>query len=97
MNIFPNFQIKVKITTQVSRIAPFRQRLATGSILGMQISIDPGSCAGHGRCYALAPDLFDADDEGRGVVTHPDVPPELTPTARSAVTNCPEGAVKITT
>src|SRR6266851_1411036 len=97
MTIFATLQMKVKIATPVGRIVPFRQRLAAGSIVGMQISIDPGSCAGHGRCYALVPDLFDADDEGHGVVTHPDVPPELAASAQGAVANCPEGAVKITT
>ena len=57
--------------------------------------IDPDLCTGHGRCYAVAPDLVDADDEGRGVVTREVVPPELEAQARKAVTNCPERAVKL--
>jgi ferredoxin len=43
----------------------------------------------------VAPDLVDADDEGRGVVTREDVPPELEAQARKAVSNCPERAVKL--
>jgi ferredoxin len=61
----------------------------------MRISIDAESCTGHGRCYALAPDLFEPDDEGHGTVTRADVPPELEAQARKAVTNCPEQAVRI--
>jgi ferredoxin len=62
-------------------------------MLGMQISIDVTACAGHGRCYALAPTLIDVDDEGRGVAEGVAVPPELEADARQAVANCPEGAV----
>ena len=28
----------------------------------MRISFDQEKCQGHGRCYALAPELFDADE-----------------------------------
>ena len=34
----------------------------------MKIQFDREKCQGHGRCYALAPDLFDCDDEGYAVV-----------------------------
>ena len=34
----------------------------------MHIAYDREKCQGHGRCYALAPELFDADDEGYSVV-----------------------------
>jgi ferredoxin len=65
------------------------------SMRSMQISIDGKACVGHGRCYDLAPDLIDDDDEGRGVAHEVAVPPELEASAREAVTNCPEGAVSI--
>ena len=32
----------------------------------MKIHLDNEVCSGHGRCYTLAPDVFDADDEGYG-------------------------------
>jgi ferredoxin len=41
----------------------------------------------------LAPDLFDTDDSGYGVVTKLDVPPELLEQAESARQNCPERAI----
>jgi ferredoxin len=59
----------------------------------MRISIDQSRCTGHGRCYVLAPDLFEADDSGYGVVTSEVVPGELRPQAESAHQNCPEHAV----
>jgi len=34
----------------------------------MRLSVDPGSCVGHGRCYDVAPGLFEDDDEGYSVV-----------------------------
>ena len=33
----------------------------------IRVSIDETACSGHGRCYAISPDLFDIDDDGRGV------------------------------
>ena len=30
----------------------------------MNIVLDSEACVGHGRCYALAPEVYDADDEG---------------------------------
>ena len=59
----------------------------------MKLRIDESKCTGHGRCYALAPELFDADDSGYGVVGHPDVPEELRSAAETAQQNCPEHAV----
>jgi ferredoxin len=61
----------------------------------MFVRIDPDRCTGHGRCYSVAPELFDCDDEGRGVVTHPDVAPDLERLAQRAVDSCPERAVSL--
>src|SRR5579885_2746606 len=30
----------------------------------MKVVIDGERCSGHGRCYSLAPEVFEADDEG---------------------------------
>ncbi len=59
----------------------------------MKIRIDPDLCTGHGRCYALAPALFAADDDGNGVVIDEQVPPDRETDARRAVSSCPERAV----
>ena len=62
----------------------------------MKIQFDREKCQGHGRCYALAPDLFDCDDEGYAVVRELG---ELNATqeraARLAADNCPEFAITV--
>lgn len=61
----------------------------------MKIAIDAAICTGHGRCYVVAPELFEPDDEGRGVVRRSDVPPELDQRACTAAASCPERAVEL--
>jgi ferredoxin len=61
----------------------------------VKIRFDVDACTGHGRCYALAPDVFDADDIGHCVIKLDDVPPKLQADARVAVANCPEVALSI--
>lgn len=61
----------------------------------MKIRIDSEACTGHGRCYAVAPELFEADDSGYGQVIEEDVAPEREADARRAVASCPERAISI--
>jgi ferredoxin len=61
----------------------------------MRIRLDPEACQGHGRCYSLAPDLFDADDYGHCVLLVESVPAERAADATSAVENCPEQALAL--
>lgn len=61
----------------------------------MHISVDHDVCTGHGRCYVVAGELIESDDEGRGVVRWSEVPSALEPQARKAVANCPERAVAL--
>jgi ferredoxin len=62
----------------------------------MRIVFDREKCQGHGRCYALAPDLFDADDEGYAVALETgDLTPEQLESAQLAADNCPEYAISI--
>jgi ferredoxin len=61
----------------------------------MKISIDADRCTGHGRCYSLAPDLFDSDDYGHGIVLQAMVSTELEERARAVVLNCPERAIEL--
>lgn len=61
----------------------------------MRIRLDPDACQGHGRCYSLAPDLFDADELGHCVLLVDEVPPELLDEARNGVDNCPEQALRL--
>ena len=61
----------------------------------MKVLLDDAACVGHGRCYALAPDLFGEDERGHCVLKHEVVPPELADQARLGEQNCPEGAIAI--
>ena len=63
----------------------------------MRVHLDSGRCQGHNRCRALAPELFDVDDDGQAVLNvDGEVPDELNANARLAASNCPEFAITIT-
>jgi ferredoxin len=62
----------------------------------MKVVADIEKCQGHGRCYDLAPNVFDADDEGRVALMVPgDVATALEREARIAIDNCPEHALTL--
>jgi ferredoxin len=61
----------------------------------MRLTLDSAACMGHGRCYSMAPELFDADDEGRSVLLSPEVPPGQEKQARDAEEGCPENAIAL--
>ena len=61
----------------------------------MRIQVDGERCTGHGRCYTLVPELFDADDEGHSKVLVDEVPVGLEDRARTAAQNCPEQAISL--
>ncbi len=61
----------------------------------MRIVFDRERCTGHGRCYSLAPELFDEDDEGYCVVTQAEPSSAQEGQARGAVANCPEQALRL--
>ena len=59
----------------------------------MRVEIDHDKCTGHGRCYALAPEVFGCDDDGFGLVALAEVPARLEEKARIGERNCPERAI----
>lgn len=61
----------------------------------MRITIDEDRCTGHGRCYALAPDLFEPDINGHGTAVVDEISADLLEAARKAALNCPERAVEV--
>lgn len=64
----------------------------------MKITVDDAICVGHGRCYALAPDVFGPDDFGHCAVLVDEVEAgsALAEQARAGVENCPERAITLT-
>ncbi len=62
----------------------------------MRVSVDPVACVGHGRCYDVAPALFEDDEEGYSVVRGDGaVPPGQAEAARLAARLCPERAIML--
>lgn len=59
------------------------------------VEVDADRCVGHGRCYTLAPKVFDADDVGHAVVLAREVSGDLEAQGADAARNCPEGAITL--
>lgn len=62
---------------------------------GVRIEVDPELCSGHGRCYSLAPEVYEPDEAGYCATLALDVPPGLEDQARRGALNCPERAITI--
>jgi ferredoxin len=60
-----------------------------------RVSVDPELCTGHGRCYSLAPGVFDADALGHCAVLVEDVSGALEAQAETGEQNCPEQAITL--
>ena len=60
-----------------------------------RVAVDADRCVGHGRCYTLAPNVFDADEVGHSIVLIEDVSGEHQTQAVDAERNCPEGAITL--
>jgi ferredoxin len=62
----------------------------------MKIHVDPASCQGHNRCVALAPGLFDIDDDGfASAAGDGTVSAAQADLAELAIDNCPEQAIQL--
>jgi ferredoxin len=62
----------------------------------VRIIYNRDACQGHNRCYMLAPELFDVDDEGYAILlVTGEVPEELRDKAQLTVDNCPEYAIAV--
>lgn len=62
---------------------------------GQFFAIDREACNGHGRCYALAPESFVADDSGYGVPTGRDERDRSPEDVARIVGCCPEEAISV--
>jgi ferredoxin len=61
----------------------------------MRVRIDRSLCSGHGRCFSLAPEVFDYDEDGFSVLKLETITPDLEPAARRGATGCPERAIAV--
>jgi ferredoxin len=62
----------------------------------MKIILDQDKCTGHARCNAIAPDLYELDDNGYCAITELQVPPDREADAQAGAGECPERAITIT-
>lgn len=62
----------------------------------MRVEVDPKVCEGHGQCNAVAPEVYDLDDDGYSVVLVPEPGPELEGAAREGAASCPVQAITVT-
>jgi ferredoxin len=60
-----------------------------------RVSVDADRCTGHGRCYTLAPTVFDADEAGHCIVLAEDVSGQREAQAVIGEQNCPEQAITL--
>jgi ferredoxin len=63
----------------------------------MKMKVDGVLCTGHGRCWSIAPEVYDADDEGFNAAAGDviDVPEGLEEAAMRGLRNCPEAAISV--
>jgi ferredoxin len=61
----------------------------------MRVVVDKMVCEANGVCEALAPEIFQLDDEDELHILQPEVPPELEDKVRAAVDRCPKLALSI--
>ncbi|MEM8923589.1 MAG: ferredoxin [Actinomycetota bacterium] len=62
----------------------------------MKINYNREDCCGHNRCYSLAPEIWDVDDEGYAILMITgEVPDDLQDKAQLTADNCPEFAIEI--
>ncbi len=63
----------------------------------MRLHVDEERCTGHGRCYALAPEVFEPDEEGMNAAggTILEVAPGQEQAAQVGMDGCPEHAITV--
>jgi len=60
-----------------------------------KLELDESICVGHGRCYALAPDVFGEDERGHCVLKQMEISAAQEEAASLGVNNCPEEALTL--
>ena len=64
-----------------------------------RLAVDGRLCSGQGRCYTLAHDLLECDDEGFVTIrgSSIEISDDEVASAETAVRACPEDAITLTT
>ena len=61
----------------------------------MKVTVDMDKCSGHARCNAVAPDVYELDDNGYCAITELIVPAGLEKSAQAGADACPERAIAV--
>ncbi|HEX7036867.1 MAG TPA: ferredoxin [Pseudomonadales bacterium] len=61
----------------------------------MRAICDLKLCQGHGRCEAMAPEIYKLDDNGYLALEVIEIPPGLEEQARLGADSCPEQVIRI--
>jgi ferredoxin len=63
----------------------------------MKITVRGDRCTGHGRCYSVAPNFLEYDEEGFVTIRDQtvEVPADQVAATRDAARTCPEQAVEL--
>lgn len=61
----------------------------------VKLEADRDRCIGSGMCLLAVPEVFDQDDDGIVVLLEPVPGAEHGDAARTAVGNCPSGALRV--
>jgi ferredoxin len=62
----------------------------------MKVIVNTDACTGHARCNALAPEVYELDDNGFNSITELEVPAGLEAAAQRGAQACPERAITVT-
>jgi ferredoxin len=63
--------------------------------MALRIHVDNDRCTGHGVCEAIAPDVFEVQDDASLVLLVDEPGEELRETLLEAATACPAAALRI--
>lgn len=61
----------------------------------MKVKVGVANCVGHARCAAVAPDVYDLDDNGFNVTPEKEVDESLRAQAIRGMRACPERVISI--
>jgi ferredoxin len=62
----------------------------------VRVEVNPNICEGHGQCNAVAPEIYDLDEDGYGLINNPEVHPDLESQAEQGALACPVQAITMT-
>ncbi|MVZ99865.1 ferredoxin [Actinomadura sp. LD22] len=63
----------------------------------MKVTVHADRCMGHAMCNAVAPEVYEIDDDGYNVMGTVEIEPDKEALARQGAAACPERAIEVTT